>query len=213
MAKREIPMVPPRKRGRPYKSTGNPLGRPKKPAYDLEAERAKVKEQIQKNRERIYGTDDVVVPDLCSEVEALSHRNRLTKEELDDLKGKVKTIYNHYVEEKHRKEEELYAPYREVVKALAFEKKEQEDKPKMMTREEYYEAVGLRFDGSKKRGRQPAPKKNIFDLEPGDKGTTTEPTVTDDVERFETAYLEEKVEERRKEKQKRKHRKPLVGVV
>ena len=62
----------------------------------------------------------------------------------------------------------------------------------MMTKEEWNSNHGFRPDGSRKRGPVPKRKKFVWEIEPGDKGTATEPAEAVDLEAME-AELEAKM--------------------
>jgi hypothetical protein len=178
------------KRGRP----------PKQKVFtpqELKEESVKQRRAAQKRR---IDEMDIDVPALCDEVDGISYRNRLTKEEIDELKRKVYLIYEHYVLERWEEEAALRKDVDDrIEKALAETEASRPGLDKPMSREEWNEIHRLRPDGKRKPGPQPKRKKNIFEV-PTDKfGEPLEALTEEQIVEFEQQYLSEKYAEHRQE--------------
>ena len=70
-------------------------------------------------------------------------------------------------------------------------------KPKkgFMSQEQWYREHGLRKDGQKKRGPKPKPKKTIYDIPAGERGTASEKVESADLDAIEQEWLENYMEE------------------
>ena len=59
-----------------------------------------------------------------------------------------------------------------------------------MSQEQWYRKHGLRKDGQKKRGPGPKPKKTIYDIPAGERGTASEKAESADLDAIEQEWLE-----------------------
>ena len=160
--------------------------------------RAKARQNIRKTAERQLNRQDIHIPELVEEVESITGKHKFTREEMDELRRKVELIYTEFVNEQWEAEAQYNEPYIDAMRAAAIQKGE--PVKGMMTPDEWYEAHGLRHDGTKKRGPAPKKKKTVFDLSPGERGTAEKPGEAIDIEsmeqQLEAKLMEEYIKER-----------------
>ncbi len=171
----------PAKRGRP----------PTQKIFSPQELRAKARENIQRCSERRHGIASLDVEDFCDETLNITRKHKFSKEELNDIRCKVDTLYKKFVEDKHEREAEYREPFLEALKGIDIQLSDGADS-KMMTREEYYAELGLRPDGKQKPGPKKAKPKTIFDVEL----EAGEPIDADEIERqwLEHTIMKEKTE-------------------
>ena len=176
------------KRGR-----GRPKLQPKSPQELKEEARA----GIQRSMERRLGRKDIDVEELCVEVSSITHRNRFTKEERDELHEKVQLLYDEFVVAKWE-EEKLDECVVQTLRAVALETPQNTER-KMQTPEQWADNHGLRLDGKRKPGPPKAKKKTVFDIEPGERGTAAGPSEPIDAEVFEHQWMDAQVAKQKDE--------------
>ena len=147
--------------------------------------------------ERRLGRRDIDVEELCVSVSAITHRNKFTKEERDELHEKVQILYDEYVVSKWE-EEKLDEGVAETLRAVALESP-QKTEQRMQTREEWASNHGLRLDGKRKPGPPKAKKKTVFDIAPGDRGTAAGPSEPIDPQVFEEQWMDAQIAKRKEE--------------
>lgn len=173
-------------------------GRPRKQPQSAEELRAKARQNIRRTAERQLNREGIHIPELVEEVESITGKHKFTREEMDELRRKVDLIYKEFIAEQWESEAKYNEPYIEAMRAAALQKGEAVEG--MMSPAEWYEAHGLRHDGTKKRGPAPKKKKTVFDLSPGERGTAEKPGEPIDVEsmeqQLEAKLMEEYIKER-----------------
>ena len=175
------------------RSRGRPKLQPKSPQQLKEEARA----GIQRSMERRLGRKDIDVEELCIEVSGITHRNRFTKEERDELHEKVQMIYDEFVLAKWE-EEKMDESVVQTLRAVALESPRKTER-KMQTREEWADNHGLRLDGKRKPGPPKAKKKTVFDISPGERGTAAAPSEPIDVELFESQWMDAQIAKQKEE--------------
>lgn len=179
-------------------------GRPRLEPMSGEELRLKALAGIKRTAERQLNREDINVVALVEEVESITGKHKFTRKEMDELRRKVDLIYDEFVKEQWETEAHYYEPFIDTLRATALTSGEPSQG--MMTREEWFEAHGLRKDGSKRRGPAPKKKKAVWDLSPGEKGTATkpgEPIDCDQMEQeLEARMMEHFIEERDAQPQK-----------
>ena len=66
-----------------------------------------------------------------------------------------------------------------------------------MSKEEWYRDHGLRKYGQKKRGPKPKPKKTIYDIPAGERGTASDKVESVDLDSLEQEWLENYIKEQK----------------
>jgi len=168
-------------------------GRPKLQPVSAEELRMKALAGMKQTADLRLKRAEIDVPTFVEEIEAVTGKHKFTRKEMDEMREKVDLIYDEYIKQKWKEEEQYRAPFINTLRAEAIES----DKAPvgMMTKEEWYLAHGLRKDGTKRRGPAPKKKKTIWDLTPGDKGTSDRPSEPIDLDAMERQLEEKMMEE------------------
>lgn len=180
-------------------------GRPKKGPIDLQAERARVAKTIQERAANRLGIDDINVEEFCERLDKVSHRNKLTKEEVDELRETSNALYQKFLETQWEMEELRNERYIGAARNAAIDKAltDPDFQPssfKPMSWEEWCKEHHLRPENGK---RKPGPLKNkpkaIWDIRAGEKGTATEPGKAIDPQVFEQQWMDAQVQKLKEE--------------
>ena len=176
-------------------------GRPKKPPYDLEAERAKVTETLKQRRAERLGIADIDVEEHVDRVMALSHRNKLSKQELDELRETSQALYARTIEVERELEAYRNERYISTMRAAAIEQSVEgaDIKHHPMSWEDWCREHNLRYNGKKKPGPAKKKPKAIWDIPAGERGTATKPSEPIDLTSFEEQWMDAQVEKRKEE--------------
>lgn len=199
----------PKKRGR---------GRPKKGPIDLQAERARVAKTIKERRAERLGIDSVDAEEHCKSLDMLSHRNRLTKAEVNELRETSTALYEKFLDTQWEMEALRNERYIGAARAAAIDKAlsnpdQQPSSFKPMSWEDWCKEHHLRPENGKgKPGPLKKKPKAIWDLEPAAKGTATDPSEPIDVDALEQKFMDEYIKDKENEQQflKGKRLRPAV---
>ena len=175
----------------------NKRGRPRKKPKSIHELREQAQASIRKTKARQLGEASVEIEAVCEQVDDLTHRNRFTQEEMNDLKDKVNKLYDSFVVSQQSDDQQMQADIDARVEAAIKEGAASE--AKAMTEDEWNMLHRLRPNGKRKPGPKPAKKKNIYSLEPGDSGLATERTPSQDCEEIERQWLDNYIEAQRSE--------------
>lgn len=177
----------------------NKVGRPKSQPKTPHQLQQLALEGIHRTQQRYKGEVVTEVEELCETVDGLTHRNRFTQEEMDELKLKVNRLYDEVVVGQMADDARIWsATEARIANALA---ENNIAPPKPMSEEEWNKLHRLRPNGKRKPGPKPAKKKNIYSLEPGDRGLATERTPSQDCDELERQWLDAYIEEQKNEPQ------------
>ena len=178
-------------------------GRPKLQPLSAQELRMKAVAGIKRTADHQLNRGEIEVLTFVEEIESVTGKHKFTRKEMDEMRQKVDLIYNEYIKQQWEDEEQYRAPFIDTLRSAALES----DKApvRMMTKEEWYLAHGLRKDGTKRRGPAPNKKKAVWDLSPGDRGTAdrpSEPVDLDEMERqLEAKMMEEYIRQQAEEPQ------------
>ena len=174
--------------------TKNPVGRPRKKPQSIHELRNNAQAGIRRTQARQVGREDLDVKEFCEKIDSITHRNRFTTQELNEIRTTVDLLYHEYVLSKWQEDEEQMSPYAEALFALATEN-QTATSSKEMSEAEWNAMHGLRKNG---RGLKPGPSKrkpkSVFDVElmPG------EPI---NFEELEIQWMEEQILKKKEEPQ------------
>ena len=189
--------MPSKKDGSPKRKRGRP---PVQKVFSPAELQAKARAGIKRTMERRVDFDNIDVEEFIEFAGGITHRNKFTKEEREEISLKLDLLYHQYVIEKQDAEDALMEPYIEPLKALSLEQG-QASGWTMMSPAKWNEEHGLRKDG---KGLKPGPKKkkpkSIFDV-PMQKDNVELP----DYEELERQWMEQEIARREQEP------KPFVG--
>ena len=166
-------------------------GRPKKGLIDLAAARSVVAETLRKRQAERDAESALALPtaaDVIEEASLVTRKHRYTKEEMEDLRMKLDYVYQKYLEETWEAEAEANRELNQKLYEKALNSPPSPAQKKLMTEEEWHLAHGLRADGSKRRGPAPKPKKNVWDLSPGEAGKAEHPSEPVDLDAVEAEF-------------------------
>ena len=169
------------KRGRPIKQK----------IFSAKELQIKAQDGLKLSQERRLCLDTLDVEEFCDSVMKVTGKHKFTRKELDEMREKVDCLYRKYLDEKWEEEAQQTDPFIHSLRAIANGSDEEVAKG-MMNRAEWNEAHGLRYDGSKKRGPTPKPKKKVWELSPGEFGLAEEKHEGVDLEAMEK-LLEDKL--------------------
>ena len=196
---------------------GRPRLQPKTPQQLKEEARAGIQRSMERRAAELPLPPQPA--DVIEEVSAVTRKHRYTKEEMAELKEKLDFIYKKYLEEQWEEEAENNRELNKKLHELALSNPEPTSDVKLMTEADWNKAHGLREDGSKPRGPKPKPKKTVWDLAPGERGTAADPSEPLDLDameqEFEREMIERHIEEQRTQPQMikgKRFRKPEMNV-
>ena len=174
------------------KKRGRPPGQKYFSADEL---KEKSKKLIRKTAEHRLGFDELDVEDFIKDMGKVTRNHKFSEAEFLRMRQKLDLLYQTYITDKQieeAKENELHIGGR-LEEALA----DPNAKPKkgFMSQEQWYREHGLRKDGQKKRGPKPKPKKTIYDIPAGERGTASEKVESADLDAIEQEWLENYMEE------------------
>ena len=182
---------------------GRPKLKPKSPQQLKEEARAGIKRSLERRAAELPLPPQPA--EVIEEASAVTRKHRYTKEEMAELKEKLDFIYKKYLEEQWEEEAENNRELNKKLHELALSNPEPTVNKKLMTEAEWNKAHGLREDGSKPRGPKPKPKKTVWDLAPGERGTAADPSEPVDLDAIEQEF-EREMFERHIEEQKNQPR-------
>ena len=177
--------------------TKRSVGRPRKTPQSIHVLREQAQAGIRRSQARRVGREDLDVKEFCEKIDGITHRNKFTTSEMNELRDTVDLLYHEFVLDKWQEDEEQLSPYAEALFALAIEK-QTKTSSKQMSEAEWNQMHGLRKSG---KGLKPGPSKrkpkSIFDVElvPG------EPI---DFEELELQWMEEQIRHKALEPQQLK---------
>ncbi|QNJ25147.1 hypothetical protein SynSYN20_00805 [Synechococcus sp. SYN20] len=151
------------------------------------------------------------VEELCDTVDNLTHRNRFTQEEMDELKLKVNRLYDEFVVTQMADDEVMWSATEARIDSALAEGNSAPSKP--MTEEEWRKLHRLRPNGKRKPGPLPKKKKNIYEIPAGTSGLAEERTPSLDCDELERQWLENYIEEQKNEPQFLKGKRVRNGSV
>ena len=178
-------------------------GRPKLQPLSAQELRMKAVAGIKRTADHQLNRGEIEVLTFVEEIQSVTGKHKFTRKEMDEMRQKVDLIYHEYIKQQWEDEEQYRAPFIDTLRSAALES----DKApvRMMTKEEWYLAHGLRKDGTKRRGPAPKKKKAVWDLSPGDRGTAdrpSEPVDLDEMERqLEAKMMDEYIRQQAEEPQ------------
>ncbi len=175
----------------PKRSVGRPRRQPKS-AHELQQQ---ARENIRRTKQRYLGEVTEGIEQLCEKVDNITHRNRFTQEEMTELKQRVNLLYDEFVVSKRSDDEQIWSAVDARIDAALKDSQASASKP--MTEEEWNTLHRLRPNGKRKPGPQPAKKKNIYSIEPGDNGLATERTPSQDCDELERQWMDNYIEEQK----------------
>ena len=193
----------------------NKRGRPKKQKIFSAAELRQQAEEFRKaSQARRLGIVDIDVEELCDDVMKVTGKHKFTRQEMDEMREKVDFIYQRYLDDKWEAEARAMDPYREALRNIELNSSSSPH-VKTMTAEEWHQQHGLRYDGSKKRGPAPKPKRTVWDLSPGEKGMGEGPSEPVDFEttekEIEARMMEDHIKQQKEEARFHKGRRVRRG--
>lgn len=169
-------------------------GRPKKQPVSPEAMREQAVAGIRRTAKRQLQIEAPDIYKMREEVHSITHRNRFTKEEMDEMKKRIDVLYREFVTEVHEREAQENVELNERLRLAALKLDEQLPSSSTVTPEEWNAMHGLRADGSKKRGPAPKKKKMVHELAAGERGLADEPMEPVDIEQIEQQIMAEMYE-------------------
>ena len=181
-------------------------GRPRK-VFDLETERARTKAAIEQRRSEHLGLEKLDVEDHIKKVLSLSHRNKLSKAEVDELRETHQTLYEQFLQTQWKMEEiwneRFVSAARDAAIEVGLANPEEASSPKkLMSWEDWCKEHRLRpQDGKRKPGPPKKKPKAVWDLEPGERGTASEPSEPIDVDALEQKFIEQYIQDKEEEQQ------------
>ena len=180
-------------------------GRPKKGPYDLQAEREIVARTLRERRAERLGIEDIQIEEHTDRVMALSHRNKLSKQELDELRETSLALYERTIELERELDAFRNERYVDAMRAAAIDKaleqpaKSQPKPESQMSWEDWCREHNLRYNGKRKPGPPKAKKKTVFDIAPGERGTAAGPSEPIDPQVFEDQWMDAQIAKRKEE--------------
>ena len=176
-----------KKRGRP----------PSQKYFSADELKENSKKLIRKTAEQLLGFDELDVEDFIKDMGKVTRNHKFSDAEFLRMRQKLDLLYQTYITDKQieeAKQNELHIGGR-LEEALA----DPNAKPKtgFMSQEQWYREHGLRKDGQKKRGPKPRPKKTIYDIPAGERGTALEKVESADLDAIEQEWLENYIEEQK----------------
>ena len=179
------------------KHMANKVGRPKNKPKGIHELREQAQAGIRRTQARRVGRENLDVKEFCEKIDGITHRNKFTTSEINELRDTVDLLYHEFVISKWEDEAEKNVDLLPCLQALANDGALETD-TQQMTPEEWNELHGLRKNG---KGLKPGPSKrkpkSVFDVElvPG------EPI---DFEELETQWMEEQILKKKNEPQQLK---------
>jgi hypothetical protein len=137
------------------------------------------------------------VEELCETVDALTHRNRFTQEEMNELKMKVNRLYDEFVVGQMADDERMWSATEARIASAVAEGDSTPSQP--MTEEEWRKLHRLRPNGKRKPGPLPKKKKTIYEIPAGTSGLAEERTPSLDCDEIERQWMENYIEEQKNE--------------
>ena len=176
-----------KKRGRP----------PSQKYFSADELKEKSKKIIRKTAKHCLGFDELDVEDFIKDMGKVTRNHKFSEAEFLRMRQKLDLLYQTYITDKQieeAKQNELHIGGR-LEEALA----DPNAKPKtgFMSQEQWYREHGLRKDGHKKQGPKPRPKKTIYDIPAGERGTALEKVESADLDAIEQEWLENYIEEQK----------------
>ena len=174
-------------------------GRPRKQKYFSAAElREKATANIRRTQESQLGRADLDIEQFIQKGFAITGKHKFTRKEMDEFRLTLQMLYTEFVTDKHEQEAEQMQPFTETLRTFALE---EGVKPVagQMTWEQWCKEHALRPNGKRKPGPPKKKPKAIWDLTPGDKGTSDAPSIPVDIDAFEEQLLAERYDEHAEE--------------
>lgn len=173
------------------------VGRPPKKKYFSAAELVdKAAARLEAAQKRRIDEMNIDVPVLCDEVEAITHRNRLSNEEITDLKTKVNLLYERYVLTQWEEEAAVRSDVEiRIEKQLNEKMQSAAEEQATMSPEEWNNIHRLRPDGKRKPGPAPKKKPTIFEVPPEVFGEEQAPLSQELITELEQEYLMKEYEQ------------------
>lgn len=181
-------------------------GRPRK-VYNLEAERERTIQVIKERRADRLGLDGINPEEHINRAMALSHRNKLSKAEVDELREIYQALYEKFLETQWTMEEiwneRFVAAARDAAIEVALENPEHpRPERKQMSWEDWCKEHKLRpQNGKRKPGPSKKKPKAVWDLEPGERGNAEGPSEPIDVGALEQKFIEQYIADKEAEQQ------------
>ena len=169
------------------RKVGRPRSYPKSALQLIQA----AQQSIHRSAERRHDVMNIDVETFCHRISHITGKHKFTKEAMYDIRRKVDILYEKFVHDKWEQEAMLYRPFARFVQAAQLQMGKCLD-VREMSPEEWNKEHDLRPDGSRKRGQKPKLKKAIWDILPGEFGTSKSLPVPLDINALEQKYLEDK---------------------
>jgi hypothetical protein len=77
----------------------NSVGRPCKKHQSLDELRQQARAGIRRTQARQVGREELDAKELCERIDSITHRNRFTNQELNDIRATVDCLYHEFVRE------------------------------------------------------------------------------------------------------------------
>ena len=184
-------------------STKRGPGRPRKPPYDLQAEIEKANAGIRRTARRQLGLDKMDLEEFFDDANRLTGKHKFTRHEMHRFRRMLDELYRNFVTDKQEVEAKLNAEYVDLLRSEAINH-DLAKGTKMMDRADWNREHGLRSDGKGlKPGPKARPKKMVWQLEPGEKGTATEKPEPVDIEVMEKEVMDQAAADYAKQKKER----------
>ena len=176
-----------KKRGRP----------PSQKYFSADELKENSKKLIRNTAEHRLDFDELDVEDFIKDMGKVTRIHKFSEAEFLRMRQKLDLLYQTYITDnqiEEAKQNELHIGGR-LEEALA----DPNATPKtgFMSQEQWYREHGLRKDGQKKRGPKPRPKKTIYDIPAGERGTALEKVESADLDAIEQEWLENYIEEQK----------------
>ena len=175
----------------------NKVGRPRTQPKTPHQLQQLAHEGIHRTQQRYKGELATEIEELCDSVDNLTHRNRFTQEEMDELKLKVNRLYDEIVVGQMTDDEKMWSATEARIASALAEGNSAPSQP--MTEEEWRKLHRLRPDGKRKPGPLPKKKKTIYEIPAGTGGLAEERTPSLDCDEIERQWMENYIEERKNE--------------
>ena len=173
------------------------VGHPPKQKYFSAAELVdKAAARLEAAQQRRINEMNIDVPILCDEVEAITHRKRLTNQEITDLKLKVNLLHERYVLTQWEEEAAVRSDVEKRIEKQLNEKMQAAaEEQATMSPEEWNNIHRLRPDGKRKPGPAPKKKPTIFEVPPEVFGEEQAPLSQELITELEQEYLMKEYEQ------------------